>query len=220
MCIRDSGRTAPQYDLGEVDQLIGGAGRDTFIVGLERLFYNDASDANQVAASRRSTDNRALVTDFNRQEDTLLLSALNPRTGPPADLYRVVERDGDTFVYLRDGTNPAGAADPARNELIAELDGVTGFNLKSAYVLYYTADGRYLRGDGTEVDPPAALDGALGHDHLLPPAGDAAPVPAPIVLSTCVCVCAVFYTHPRAHENVLDLVCRLRLEKKKHLFSL
>ena len=29
----------------------------------------------------------------------------------------------------------------------------------------------------------------------------------------CVCVCAVSYTHLRAHETKLDLVCRLLLEK-------
>ena len=28
--------------------------------------------------------------------------------------------------------------------------------------------------------------------------------------------CAVSYTHLRAHETVLDLVCRLLLEKKQH----
>jgi len=30
---------------------------------------------------------------------------------------------------------------------------------------------------------------------------------------------AVSYTHLRAHETVLDLVCRLLLEKKKHIHS-
>ena len=35
----------------------------------------------------------------------------------------------------------------------------------------------------------------------------------PVVLSN---VRAVSYTHLRAHETVLDLVCRLLLEKKKH----
>ena len=29
-------------------------------------------------------------------------------------------------------------------------------------------------------------------------------------------VCPVSYTHLRAHETVLDLVCRLLLEKKTH----
>ena len=30
---------------------------------------------------------------------------------------------------------------------------------------------------------------------------------------------AVSYTHLRAHETVLDLVCRLLLEKKKHYIT-
>ena len=33
----------------------------------------------------------------------------------------------------------------------------------------------------------------------------------------CVRCAAVSYTHLRAHETVLDLVCRLLLEKKKHM---
>ena len=40
--------------------------------------------------------------------------------------------------------------------------------------------------------------------------GDAELVESVIVLG------AVSYTHLRAHETVLDLVCRLLLEKKKH----
>ena len=32
-------------------------------------------------------------------------------------------------------------------------------------------------------------------------------------------VAAVSYTHLRAHETVLDLVCRLLLEKKKHVIT-
>ena len=31
-----------------------------------------------------------------------------------------------------------------------------------------------------------------------------------------ICLYAVSYTHLRAHETVLDLVCRLLLEKKKN----
>ena len=33
-------------------------------------------------------------------------------------------------------------------------------------------------------------------------------------------ILAVSYTHLRAHETVLDLVCRLLLEKKKHTNNL
>ena len=40
-----------------------------------------------------------------------------------------------------------------------------------------------------------------------------APGPGSTIEST---INAVSYTHLRAHETVLDLVCRLLLEKKKH----
>ena len=36
-----------------------------------------------------------------------------------------------------------------------------------------------------------------------------------IVVGLCAYPAAVSYTHLRAHETVLDLVCRLLLEKKK-----
>ena len=35
-----------------------------------------------------------------------------------------------------------------------------------------------------------------------------------VVVLLSVCVCAVSYTHLRAHETAIDLVCRLLLEKK------
>ena len=35
------------------------------------------------------------------------------------------------------------------------------------------------------------------------------------ITAGCLAVAAVSYTHLRAHETVLDLVCRLLLEKKK-----
>ena len=37
-----------------------------------------------------------------------------------------------------------------------------------------------------------------------------------VFMCLCICACAVSYTHLRAHETVLDLVCRLLLEKKKN----
>src|SRR5665811_2507112 len=43
-----------------------------------------------------------------------------------------------------------------------------------------------------EADSPGCFEGNRGHRHM-----------------------AVSYTHLRAHETVLDLVCRLLLEKKK-----
>lgn len=185
-----TGRTEPLYDQGEIDQLIGGVGRDTFIVGLGRVFYSDLTDQDQTTGHLRSTANRALVADFSKQQDTLLLSAYTIRGVAPAALYTAVERDGDTFIYLKDGAGLNGKPDASRNELIAELDGVTGFNLKASYVLYATLDGRYLRGDGTETGPPPALDSALSpenhaalaaaHDGAHDFGHDAAPAPLPV----------------------------------------
>ena len=36
------------------------------------------------------------------------------------------------------------------------------------------------------------------------------------ICDDCIVLRSVSYTHLRAHETVLDLVCRLLLEKKKH----
>ena len=49
--------------------------------------------------------------------------------------------------------------------------------------------------------------GPVGH-RLEPDAVEVHPAGVPVV--------AVSYTHLRAHETVLDLVCRLLLEKKKN----
>ena len=37
-----------------------------------------------------------------------------------------------------------------------------------------------------------------------------------VMVSSAIAIDPVSYTHLRAHETVLDLVCRLLLEKKKH----
>ena len=41
--------------------------------------------------------------------------------------------------------------------------------------------------------------------------------PVPWVCDGDTCAVAVSYTHLRAHETVLDLVCRLLLEKKNNM---
>ena len=43
------------------------------------------------------------------------------------------------------------------------------------------------------------------------------PIPGSVIGLLGVCLAAVSYTHLRAHETVLDLVCRLLLEKKNTL---
>ena len=53
---------------------------------------------------------------------------------------------------------------------------------------------------------------------LIGAGGAAAGVLGPLILAkpTGITVATVSYTHLRAHETVLDLVCRLLLEKKKN----
>ena len=48
------------------------------------------------------------------------------------------------------------------------------------------------------------------------PAPPAAPVQPPFPVESKIGFVAVSYTHLRAHETVLDLVCRLLLEKKNN----
>ena len=58
--------------------------------------------------------------------------------------------------------------------------------------------------DSVAVEVPPVMVGAP--DRVMPVANVSAMVNAAV---------AVSYTHLRAHETVLDLVCRLLLEKKK-----
>lgn len=125
-------------DLGEVDRLTGGDGADIFVLGSNTgVLYTDLPVGYgelYTGDSFRSSDNRAIITDFDRAEDTLALWT----DGSNAALYRVEERDGSTFIYLRDGRLPTGAPSSANDELIAELVGVTGFDLGGSYVDYRT----------------------------------------------------------------------------------
>ena len=68
------------------------------------------------------------------------------------------------------------------------------------------------------LDPVGASMGQADHDAS---AEAAQPFTEPVVdsgatVDAVVGVTSVSYTHLRAHETVLDLVCRLLLEKKKH----
>ena len=67
-------------------------------------------------------------------------------------------------------------------------------------------------------DAPAAAAERLGDGDADPSPGRHGPVEVPgeLVVGVAATPVAVSYTHLRAHETVLDLVCRLLLEKKKH----
>ena len=147
------GRARPTQDLGELDQLTGGSGRDTFVLGNSaHSYYNDMGDLS-AGHTARSSANRAVITDFDTGQDKLVLSSQHADV--PADLYTVVEKNGDTFIYLKDGLGEGGNPRPAANELIAELKGVTGFDLNAQYVVYdATAIAGWKYGDGSAAPSP------------------------------------------------------------------
>lgn len=163
------GREQPQADKGEIDRLTGGTGRDVFVLGnFLHSYYND--DVKSVSGVRStSTENRAVISDFSRTDDKLVLSSFN--LPAPAAGYVSVERNGNTYIYLKDGQTVTGAPAPAANELIAELTGVTGFSLGASYVVYSSVSSTpWMFGNGSAAPnpiPPSAP----------PPTPGSAPVP-------------------------------------------
>ena len=125
-------------DDGEVDTMTGGAGDDLFVFGVyargqERVYYKD--DGGEGGGYPYQSDpNRGIVTDFGVGGDRLLLA------GTPEE-YRTEESGGSTFIYLRDGITFSGLPNPAADELIGELQGVTGFDLRAPNVLYFGPGG-------------------------------------------------------------------------------
>ena len=63
--------------------------------------------------------------------------------------------------------------------------------------------------------PPHQIDAMLAAGEFVGPDGMPLAPDAPFVPRSV----AVSYTHLRAHETVLDLVCRLLLEKKTAMYS-
>ena len=152
-------RTLGPVDLGEVDQLEGGAGRDVFLLGTTVVLYNDQASEAQTSHRRVSSDNRAELRDFNAQFDTIVLSALptNGTNRRPYTAYDAVAQDGDTYIYLKDGVATPGNSAASHNELIAIVRGVTDVNLVSKYVLFMQPDGSYVYGNGAAATPPPVL---------------------------------------------------------------
>lgn len=132
-----SGR-GPLIDRGEVDTLTGGAGEDIFVlgtvIGSDRpiVYYNDGANSavglDTIGDRTASGSNRAIITDFS-SGDRLLLAGV-------ASDYRTAEFGGATHIYLRDGVDKNGDAFARNDELIADLQGVSGFQLDSAAVIY------------------------------------------------------------------------------------
>ncbi|MDD1457444.1 hypothetical protein MEN95_21380, partial [Dolichospermum sp. ST_sed7] len=99
----------------EVDTLIGGTGRDRFVLGsFGKVFYDDGDTTNA------GTADYALIQGFNISEDFIELS------GAKTDYtLNTTYSPGNTAIYRN---KPAG--EPA--ELIGLIQGVTGLNLTSS----------------------------------------------------------------------------------------
>ena len=125
-------------DLGGIDELVGGAGNDTFYVGLTGVDYND-TNFNAGGNAFASNDNRAIIDDFTKADDTVVLYGPEHRSDGTLS-YRSEEHDGSTYVYYRDGRGVTGAPNAANDELVAQLKGVSGFDLTAGYVVYTQPD--------------------------------------------------------------------------------
>ncbi len=107
----DSDSAVPGF--GEIDHLIGGAGRDTFVLGDSSGIYYDDGNLN----STGYTD-YASITDFNIFEDTIELHG-------SAEDYQLRRMMGGTGILFET---------PGVNEGIALIEGVTNFSLSASYV--------------------------------------------------------------------------------------
>jgi Ca2+-binding RTX toxin-like protein len=151
------------FDLGELDRLTGGAGGDTFVLGSsgDGTLYSDFLFVPGIGTIEDyglvSNPNRAIITDFNLGEDTL---ALYGDEEVDASFYRAEEIGGSTFIYWADGFGFDSERVPANDELIAELVGVTGFDLGGDYVEYITFPDELFLGEALTASPKAAAPDA------------------------------------------------------------
>ena len=121
--------------VGEIDVLIGGAGRDTFYLGNANTVFYDDSNRNTAGLK-----DYALIKDFNSQQDYLKLH------GRRSDYLLAPSPAGlptGTAIYL----NKPGH----ENELISIIQGSSRLNI----------NGKYFRFTSTEVNP-SSLNGQNG----------------------------------------------------------
>ena len=112
--------------LGEIDNLTGGAGADTFVLGdAENVFYDDNNKTNPGFADL------ATINDFNPSQDKIQLK------GTPQD-YRLQAVGGNTRIFSKQ----PGEAD----EIIGIVQGRNNLTLDSDDFLFYE---RENAGEGT-----------------------------------------------------------------------
>lgn len=108
------------FGQGSVDVLTGGAGEDHFILGNAEVFYNDGDD--QLAG----TNDFAMITDFNAQEDKIQLA------GSAADYVLGSTAQGVNLYLDTNQDGQLGGSD----ELIATISGVSQLSLTDSSFYY------------------------------------------------------------------------------------
>jgi serralysin len=100
------------FSLGEVDTLTGGAGVDIFVLGdPDRSYYNDQK------ATTSGTGDYALITDFNINQDFIVLK------GDFSDyIFKTDEVGTGVSIFLN---NDGKTGFTSTDELIAQVQGVT-----------------------------------------------------------------------------------------------
>lgn len=120
-------------NVGAIDTLTGGAGRDS---------YNFSSYLGQYAyadfdKSTSGLGDYALITDFDSSQDSITLTGSGSSSIPSSSLYVLgsspISGVSGTAIYLNsDGNAGVGSTD----ELLAVLQGTSNLNLTSSYFSY------------------------------------------------------------------------------------
>lgn len=110
-----TGTAAKALGMGQIDVLIGGAGKDTFLLGDSRgIFYNDYQNNNLGRADY------ALIKDFNLVDDKLQLKSGN---------YLFNTSSGSLSLYWdRNNNGSLNTTGNNQDELIAVLNNITGLS--------------------------------------------------------------------------------------------
>lgn len=110
-----TGTAAKALGMGQIDVLIGGAGKDTFLLGDSRgIFYNDYQNNNLGNADY------ALIKDFNLVDDKLQLKSGN---------YLFNTSSGSLSLYWdRNNNGSLNTTGNNQDELIAVLNNITGLS--------------------------------------------------------------------------------------------